>query len=207
MHGLVRLTNLGPKVRDASSTLNINPTSVSIGGVSAGAHISIVLQHMARDAGIPLKLCLATVPPSTDSLTYKFYTDSPYPSYHEFNRAPVLGWKRLQYFGRYAMPQDKMAELRKLWPDWWFAPIRAPNWSGLCDTFIRTAEVDPLRDEGEAYGMKLIAGGTKVTMKRYLGSPHTFMYLPFLKTKAEYDRDAIEALRVAHGIKVEDSLA
>ncbi|KAK0732895.1 Alpha/Beta hydrolase protein [Lasiosphaeria miniovina] len=188
-------------VRDSSSTLNINPTSVSIGGISAGAHICLVLQHMARDAGIPLRLCMASVPPSTDSLTYAYYTQSSFQSFHDFHRAPVLPWKRMQYFGRLCMPQETLPELRKLWPDWWFAPIRAPNWKGLCDTFVRTAEVDPLRDEGEAYGMKVVAGGGKVTFKRYQGCPHTFMYLSFLAQKDEYDRDAIIALRVAHGLE------
>ena len=98
------------------------------------------------------------------------------------------------------MPQDKLTELRATWPDWWFAPVRAPDWKGLCDTFIRTAEIDPLRDEGEAYGMKLVANGNKVTMKRYLGAPHTFMYLDFMKQKQAYDADAIDALKKAHGL-------
>ena len=55
-------------------------------------------------------------------------------------------------------------------PAWWLSPILAPNFAGLCDTFIRTAECDMLRDEGEAYGMKSIAAGNRGTMKRYLGS-------------------------------------
>jgi acetyl esterase/lipase len=97
------------------------------------------------------------------------------------------------------MPHDKLPELRAMWPDWWLAPVRAPDWKGLCDTFIRTAECDPLRDEGEAYGMRLVAGGNKVTIKRYLGCPHTFMYLHCMKQKGVYDQDAVEALRVAHG--------
>ncbi|KAK4186736.1 putative Esterase/lipase [Podospora australis] len=187
-------------VRDSHTTLNINPTSISLGGVSAGGHISLVLQHMARDAGIPLKLCMASVPDANDSLTFKYYTDSPFSSFHEFHRGPVLPWKRIKYFGDLCMPQEKQEELKKLWPDWWFAPIRAPNWNGLCDTFIRTAQCDPLRDEGEAYAMKLIAGGTKVTVKRYLGCPHTFMYLKVMKQKQEYEDDAVDALRLAHGL-------
>ncbi|KAK0615170.1 Alpha/Beta hydrolase protein [Bombardia bombarda] len=186
--------------RDSSSILNINPTSVSVGGISAGGQISIILQHMARDAGIPLKLCMASVPCTTEGLSYRYYTQSPYPSFHEFHRGPVLPWKRINYFGSYAMPPEKLPELRALWPAWWLAPLTAPNFRGLCDTFIRTAECDPLRDEGEAYGMKLVAGGNKVTIKRYLGSVHTFMYLGFMKQKQEYDRDAVEALRVAHGL-------
>ncbi len=87
-----------------------------------------------------------------------------------------------------------------MWPDWWFAPLRATNWANLCDTFIRTAEIDPLRDEGEAYGMKLVAGGNKVAMKRYPGCPHTFMYINTMKRKDEYDPDAVNALRTAHGL-------
>ncbi|KAK3395121.1 Alpha/Beta hydrolase protein [Podospora didyma] len=187
--------------RDSSSTLNVNPTSVSIGGISAGGHISLILQHMARDAGIELKLCLASVPSSMDAIWYTYYTDSPFSSFHEFHRAPVLPWTRIKYFGRFCTPKDKKHDIRQMWPDWWFAPIRAPNWSGLCETFIRTAEVDPLRDEGEAYGLKLVAGGTRVTLKRYLGCPHTFMHLPFMKQKVEYDQDAVAALRVAHGLQ------
>ncbi|RKU44097.1 hypothetical protein DL546_001215 [Coniochaeta pulveracea] len=187
--------------RSSATILNLNPDSISIGGVSAGGHISFILQHMARDAGLPLKLCMASVPPSTDGLGYKYYTDSPFPSFHEFYRGPILPWARISWFGAHCMPPDKLPELRAMWPDWWFAPIRAPDWKGLCDAFIRTAECDPLRDEGEAYGMKLVAGGNKVTIKRYLGCPHTFMYLPFMKQKEVYDQDAIEALRTAHGLQ------
>lgn len=143
---------------------------------------------------------MPTVPPATEGLGYKYYTDSPFQSFHEFHRAPILPWKRIQYFGQFCMPQDKLPELRAMWPEWWFATLRAPNWKGLCDTFIRTAEIDPLRDEGEAYGMKLLAGGNKVTMKRYLGSPHTFMYFKFMKQKGEFDQDSINALKAAHGV-------
>jgi acetyl esterase/lipase len=194
------LPNVWRQVRNSAATLNINPASVSIGGISAGSHICLVLQHMARDAGIHLKLCMASVTPATDGLSYRYYTDSPFPSFHEFHRGPVLPWERIKFFGRLCMPPEKMPELRAMWPDWWLSPLRAPNWADLCNTFIRTAELDPLRDEGEAYAMKLVAGGNKVTIKRYLGCPHTFMYIDAMQRKHEYDRDAIAALKTAHGL-------
>ncbi len=156
---------------------------------------------MARDAGIPLRLCLASVPVTSDTLSYSFYTDSPFPSFHEFVRAPILPWTRIQYFGKHCLPEEQRDTLRIMWPDFWFSPLRATNWSGLCDTFIRIAEIDPLRDEGEAYGMRLVAGGNKVTMKRYLGCPHTFMYMDFMKQKSVYDEDAIVVLKQAHGLR------
>ncbi len=188
------------QVRNSAATLNVNPSSLSIGGISAGAHICLVLQHMARDAGIPLKLCLASVAPATDALSYTHYTDSPFASFHEFHRGPVLPWERIKYFGRLCMPPERLRDLRAAWPDWWFAPLRAPDWHGLCDTFVRTGELDPLRDEGEAYAARLVAGGNKVTVKRYLGCPHTFMYVDSMKPKQEYDRDAVAALKAAHGL-------
>ncbi|KUI54988.1 hypothetical protein VP1G_02330 [Cytospora mali] len=186
--------------RDEATSLNFKPDSISIGGISAGAHIAIVVQHLARDAGFPLKLMMASVPPTTDGLAYKYYTESPFPSFHEYYRGPVLPWANIKWFGNQTMPEDKQAELRNLWPDWWFAPLQAPNFRGLCPSFIRTGECDPLRDEGEAYGMKLVAGGNDVKIKRYLGSPHTFMALDCMKQKKQYDLDSIAALKEAHGV-------
>ena len=173
---------------------------MSIGGISAGGAISVVLQHLARNAGIPLKLCLLAVTPTTEGLAYSDYTDSPFQSFHEFNKDPILPWAQTKYFGSHCMPKDKLPELKAMWPDWWFSPLRATNWDGLCDTFIRTAGIDMLRDECEAYGVKLIAGGTKVTFKRYIGVPHLFMYFPFLQPAKQFDLDAIEALKRAHGL-------
>ncbi|KAG8157568.1 hypothetical protein KVR01_012610 [Diaporthe batatas] len=184
-----------------SGELNVRADSVSLGGVSAGGHISLVLQHMARDAGVPLRLVMPTVPPSVDGLFYRFYTDSPFPSFHEFSRGPVLAFPRIKWFGELCAPLDRRDELRGVWPEWWFAPLKAPNFKDLCPALVRTAECDPLRDEGEAYAMKLVAGGNKVTIKRYMGAPHTFMYMDFMKQKQQYDLDSIDALREAHGIK------
>jgi acetyl esterase/lipase len=159
-----------------------------------------VLQHLARDAGVPLKLCMASVPPATRGLTYKFYTDSPFASFREFYRGPILSWANIKYFGDHCFPPEEREARLATVPDWWIEPLAARNWAGLCDTLIRTGECDPLRDEGEAYGMKLVAGGNKVTMKRYLGCPHTFMVFAAMKQKHEYDQDSIRALREAHGI-------
>src|SRR6266699_3034707 len=78
-----------PQARDPASALNVRPDSVSVGGISAGGQISLVLQHMARDAGVPLRLCMASVPATVDVLGYTSYTESPYPSFHEFAHSPV----------------------------------------------------------------------------------------------------------------------
>ncbi|KAI0482571.1 Alpha/Beta hydrolase protein [Xylariaceae sp. FL0804] len=185
-------------VRDSAAALNVKPDSVSIGGISAGGQIAIVLQHMARDAGVPLKLCMATVPPASPGLTYDDWTESPHASMHEFALGPVLGWDRMGYFGRQCFPPDRREEIRAMWPKWWVGPLDAENWRGLCPTYIRTGECDALRDEGEAYARRLVEGGTRVTLKRYLGCPHLFMFFAWLEEKRQWDRDSIAALREAH---------
>jgi acetyl esterase/lipase len=45
---------------------------------------------------------------------------------------------------------------------------------GLPPTLIQTAELDVLRDEGEAFGRKLDAAGVNVTVTRYNGLIHDY---------------------------------
>jgi acetyl esterase/lipase len=47
---------------------NINPTKMSIGGVSAGGNIALILAHLARNADIPLRL-VAVGTPTVDDLS------------------------------------------------------------------------------------------------------------------------------------------
>lgn len=42
------------------------------------------------------------------------------------------------------------------------------------ETFLLTADQDPLLTEGEAFGQQLIAAGSKVTVRRYASSHHGF---------------------------------
>ncbi|OAA60216.1 Alpha/beta hydrolase fold-3 [Niveomyces insectorum RCEF 264] len=152
--------------RQNATMLNVDNSSVSIGGISAGGHLACVLQHMARDAHIPLKLLLVTVPVTADHDKYLEAKDSPFPSFSEFSEAPTLNFARMRYFSSLVFPPHRLGDLHAAVPAWWISPLRAPNFTGLCDTVILTAECDPLRDEGEAYGAKLVAAGNKVLSRR-----------------------------------------
>ena len=154
------------EVRDNSRELKIRPDSVSISGISAGGHICCVLQHMCRDAKINLKLAILAVPCCTDFAKYQKAEDSPFQSYIEFGNAPMLNWERMNYFGNKLFTVNE-EEVRASIPGFWIQPLDAPEFSRLCDTFLITAECDPVRDEGEAYGVKLQTAGVKVTLKRY----------------------------------------
>jgi Esterase/lipase len=56
------------------------------------------------------------------------------------------------------------------------SPLRASaaQLKGFPETLIQTAELDVLRDEGEAFGRKLDAAGVPVTVTRYNGMIHDY---------------------------------
>ncbi|KAJ5812672.1 Alpha/Beta hydrolase protein [Penicillium riverlandense] len=139
--------------------MNSRHDSISIGGVSAGSFMSCVFQHMARDAGLKLKLAVLCVPTAQSRTAFKRPEDAGFPSYVENQKAPCLNWARLMY-------QKKVVGDRSGVPKLWNEPLYQDNFAGICDTFIATAGADPVRDEGEAYGMKLVKAGCKVTVRR-----------------------------------------
>lgn len=66
-------------------------------------------------------------------------------------------------------PQDRQNPL--------FAPILAEDLTGMPKTLILTAQYDPLRDEGEAFGKKLKEAGNDVTICRIPDALHGFFAL------------------------------
>jgi acetyl esterase len=55
----------------------------------------------------------------------------------------------------------------------------------LPDTLVITAEIDPLRDEGEAYGKKLQDSGNDVKIIRISGVTHGFITMDKATDKAD----------------------
>ncbi|KAH8691387.1 Alpha/Beta hydrolase protein [Talaromyces proteolyticus] len=174
-----------------SKELNSRPGSISIGGVSAGAFMSCVYQHMARDAGLKLKLAILCVPTAQSRTTFNQPEDSGFLSYIENAKAPCLNWGRLMYL------RDVVGDRSKV-PKLWSEPLHEENFAGICDTFIATAGADPVRDEGEAYGLKLVKAGCRATFRRYTGVPHTFQHMGELEKTKLYNEDTCLALKSAH---------
>ena len=75
--------------------------------------------------------------------------------------------------------------------DPYVSPLRAKNFSDLPQALIITAEYDPLRDEGEAYGKRLQEAGVKVALSRYSGMIHAFVRMTQRLDKA---REAVDEI-------------
>jgi len=65
------------------------------------------------------------------------------------------------------------------------SPLLSENFKGLPNTLLITAELDPLRDECEAYANKLKAAGVNVISTRYTGVTHGFITMDKITKKSD----------------------
>lgn len=138
-------------------------------GDSAGGNLAAVVSLMARDRGefLPGKQIL--IYPATN---YDHSQASPYKSVVENGKDYFMTSKRIQDYMDLYVPN----ELDRQSP--YVAPILESNLSNQPKTLILTAEFDPLRDEGEAYGLKLRKSGNDVKIYRINDALHGFFSNP-----------------------------
>lgn len=94
---------------------HLDPDRFAVGGASAGGQLSAVISHLCRDANIPLRLQVLTVP-VTD--LHRVFTPEgefdregcPYDSYREMEFAPALPAARMAYFHRQFLGVPRPAE-------------------------------------------------------------------------------------------------
>jgi acetyl esterase len=77
------------------------------------------------------------------------------------------------------------------------APLRAASLHGLPPAHIVTAEYDPLRDDGEEYGRRLVAAGVAADIRRYDGMFHGFFSMDVLDGARQASAEAHAALTKA----------
>ena len=158
-----------------------DPRRVAVMGASAGGNLAAVMALRARDAGGPvLRLQVLTVPSVN-------LGGAPTESSRLFSEG--YGLNGITVMRDAYLPRQ--ADRSHLWA----SPLLADDLSGLAPALIVTAQFDPLRDEGEAYGERLRAAGVEATVKRFDGSIHGFLGSP--GTMAKSTAMSIEALRGA----------
>lgn len=185
---------------NGAEKFQIDPARVSLGGVSAGANIALICAHLARDAGISLRLVAAGTPTIDDISKFQTAADSPWPSMKAMEFAPTLNWARLKWFDNLkweSIDSGGPAREAQLAAVGWYAnALNAPSFKDLPKTIIYTAGCDPLRDEGEAYAQKLIEGGNEVIQKRFSGVPHPFMHMDQCKSPHAIQEDILTAAQI-----------
>ena len=148
---------------------NIDPENITLIGDSAGGNLAAAVSLMAKNKGgfLPSKQIL--IYPATN---YEHTTSSPYASVIDNGTDYFMTSKRIQDYMELYVPNTK----DRLSP--YVAPLLAKDLSNQPKTLIITAEYDPLRDEGEAYGEKLKSFGNYAIIYRIKDALHGFMTNP-----------------------------
>jgi acetyl esterase len=146
---------------DNAADLGVDPRRIAVAGDSAGGGLAAALCLDLRDRGLPQPVLQLLVYPAVDDSFQR-------PSWTEFADAPLLGAEDARWFWRQYVGDAGVA------PDVLAAPMHAGSLGGLAPAHVITAEVDPLRDDGEAYADRLAEEGVPVTRQRYRGVYHGF---------------------------------
>ena len=163
--------------------LRINADDITLMGDSAGANMAASVALKCRDTlgFVPKRQIL--IYPAVDALR----NVEKYPSVEAYKNVFGLTLKNMEdYMNLYIA---KKADIKSPF----VSPIRTKNLKNMPDTLIITAELDLLRDEGEAYGKKLRDAGNKVLMHRVLEVGHGFFNGPVNSRSVKETLDLVQS--------------
>lgn len=166
-----------------------DPSRIATVGESAGGNLAAATALELAVSGEPGPVFQVLVYPVTN-----VYRDSP--SIIEQAEAVPLNAAMLPWFYNKYLASPSQADDARL------SPLRAPlhRLANQPPTLVITAELDPLRDEGEAFGHRLTEAGVASTVTRYDGVPHEFFgWVAVLDQAAAAVDEAAVALRHAFG--------
>jgi len=163
-----------------ATLFDVRPEDITLIGDSAGGNLAAVVSLMARDRGefIPSKQILLYPATWNDHSEVSIFA-----SMQENGSDYLLTTKRIcDFMDLYKSSDEDMNNP-------YLAPLLAPDLSKQPRTLIITAQYDPLRDEGEAYGRKLYEYGSEAEVFRMKDALHGFLSLPkhFTHVKKSYE--------------------
>jgi acetyl esterase len=169
---------------DRAEELGVDRDRIAIVGDSAGGNLAAaVALRLATDVRHRPKLA-GLIYPAVDSDLDR------YESVRLFN-APLNRKIVNRDIRRYAPREADHRDPR-------FMVMAASDLSKMPPTYIATAGMDVLRDQGEAFGERLLESGVEVEVQRFSNLPHGFLGF-FVDPKA---RAATEAIAVAIGERI-----
>jgi len=142
-----------------AKTLGIDNSRMAVGGDSAGGNLAAAV---ALAEVVPLKFQML-IYPAVDMRMES-------PSINENANGPILTKSVMAWFVAHYMSSDAdRAHISA-------SPMLASDeqLKKMPPAIVITAQFDPLRDEGEAYGKRLVENGVSTTITRYNGAFHGF---------------------------------
>lgn len=127
---------------------------IAVGGDSAGGNLAAAVTLKARANRHPRLLCQVLICPV---LNYNFDTLS----YFEFSEGFLLSREDMKFFWDLYLGDIQTKK------DPLISPLQADSLRGLPSAFLVIANLDPLRDEGLAYGLRLYREGVRTCIKRF----------------------------------------
>jgi acetyl esterase len=141
--------------------LGIDPERIAVGGDSAGGNLAAVISVLARDAGGPTPAMQLLIYPPTDSA-------GDLPSRRLFAEGFMLTKSDMESFEAHYLPPGTDATDPRV------SILLAPDLTNLPPAYVATAGFDPLRDEAEAYALRMREAGVQVALRRHPGLIHSF---------------------------------
>lgn len=153
-------------ISEHAEEFGVDGTRLAVAGDSVGGNMATVVSLLAKERSGPAIAAQLLFYPVTNA---DFETGS----YKEFADGPWLTRAAMQWFWDQYLPDHNHRK------DATASPLLASlkQLADLPRALIITAENDVLRDEGEAYGRKLIEAGVEVVTTRYNATIHDFVML------------------------------
>ena len=144
-----------------SKNLHFNNKKVVLCGDSAGGNLSFLMSIYAKKKIIPGFIGQILIYPWVDLTMSR-------PSMNIKLDGILVEKETLLYFSKHYLNTNEEQV------DWRVSPILYPDLSNLPPTFIYSAGIDPLVDEGDALKRRLLSFDNEVHYKLYPGQMHAF---------------------------------
>lgn len=146
-----------------AESINGDAKHIAVAGDSAGGNLAAAVSQLARDKNGPHITCQVLVYPPTNI----YHLNSKSWSY-TFSDFSISREDMDKYISLYIPKKEDRKSP-------YASPLLAKDFKRLPHALIITAEIDPLRDEGEAYAEKLKESNNEVVVTMYKGSTHGFL--------------------------------
>jgi acetyl esterase/lipase len=144
-----------------ADSFGADPARIAVGGDSAGGNMAAVVSLLAREGGGARPALQLLIYPVTDPAEEM-------PSRRLFADGFMLTKGDMDYFEELYLPPGTDREDPRI------SIFQTENLSGLAPAYVTTAGFDPLRDEGEAYALRMRNAGVPVALRRHPGLIHGF---------------------------------